>query len=104
LACITQIISRWQAYFIYRYIRAFDVFNWPEINTHMVQLACFLLCLGALAFSHERVNLLTWPTAMLVAWSLFLARGELMGILKAAYRIDADTGRQKTAKSEVDVL
>ena len=104
LACITQIISRWQAYFIYRYIRAFDVFNWPEINTHMVQLACFLLCLGALAFSHERVNLLTWPTAMLVAWSLFLARGELMGILKDAYRIDADTGRRKTAKSEVDVL
>jgi hypothetical protein len=83
IACTAHIIGRWQKYFIYRYTS-----NWPEIQFHTVRLFLFILLSGALFISEQPVNLWAWPTAAILAWCAFLARNEIVSILKETHRID----------------
>jgi hypothetical protein len=88
MACVAHIIGRWQKYFIYRYISALSISKWPEIQFHTVRLFLFILLAGALFVSEQRVNLWAWPTAAIFVWCVFLARKEIVSIVKQAHRID----------------
>jgi hypothetical protein len=88
MACSAQIVSRWQQYFIYRGIGAFDISTWPEIQFRTIRLFLFILLAGALEISEQRINLWAWPTAAIVVWCAFLARREVLAIIWGAHRID----------------
>ena len=88
MACVAQIITGWQQYFIYRYIRVFAVSEWPEIEFRTIRLLLLTVLCGVLFVSEQSVDLWAWPTAAIFAWCVFLARTEIVLIIKRAYRID----------------
>jgi hypothetical protein len=90
MACIAQIITRWQQYFIYRYIRAFDVSAWPELEFRTIRLLLFTVLCSLLFVSEQSIDLWAWPTAAIFGWCVFLARTEIALVIKRAYRIDVN--------------
>ena len=90
MACMAQVIARWQQYFLYRYTGAFGLSRWPDIQHHTVRLSLFVVLATALFISEQPVSLCSWPAAAILAWCIFLARKEIVSIIKEAHRIDTE--------------
>jgi hypothetical protein len=88
MACMAQIIAKWQQYFIYRYIRVFDLTKWPELQVHTIRLILFIALVGTLSMAEQSVNPWRWPTAAIIVWCVLLAHKEIPSIIKATHRID----------------
>jgi hypothetical protein len=86
IAGVTQIYARWQEYFWYRTAPAAEGFRWRDTPLRLIQLAFLLLSLGALAGAG--VDVCTWRSAALIAWSLVLARKDIRVALQGVHRLD----------------
>jgi hypothetical protein len=92
IICMAQIIGKWLQYYIYRYIRAFNLARWPEIELHTVRLCLFMALVGSLLVVEQRASVWAWSTAAILGWCGFLARKEIAAIIRGAHRIDAEAG------------
>jgi len=86
IAGLSQIFARWQEYLTYRAPRAAS--PWRQSPARLHQFGLFALCLAALSFAPSIPHLWTWRTAALLAWSLILARKDILAAVRAAHRLD----------------
>jgi hypothetical protein len=96
MAGVAQICARWQEYFWYRFAPREGGFRWTDTPLRLIQLLFFLLCLSALA--RAGVDVWTWRTAALLAWSAILARKDIRATIGAAHRLNA--AAQKGSRDE----
>ena len=96
MAGVTQICARWQEYLWYRLGWTSDGFFWRDTPLRLIQLLLLLLCLGALA--RAGLDVWTWRSAALVAWSVALARKDIRAAIEGAHRLD----RGETASARHD--
>ncbi len=86
IAGLSQIFARWQEYLAYRAQRA--AAPWRQSPARLLQLGLFATCLAAFSLAFGMPNLWTWRTAALLAWSLILARKDILAATRAAHRLD----------------
>jgi len=83
-ALAAHVLARWMPYVVYRS----GPHHWPEVPFHFMRLLFFLLLLTMLHAALGGAPFLNPTMAALLAWNLYRARGELIGVARAARRID----------------
>jgi len=85
-AALTVLItSRWMHYYIYRMVRG----SWPAFKNGMNRILLFMLLMLLLCFAQGRAAVWSWTAIVLLGWMAFKARGEILAVIKSAYRLGA---------------
>jgi hypothetical protein len=90
-------LSRWVPYYLYRRGRG----EWPQLDVSVIRLVFFVVLAALLGMSLGSRVVLNWTAAALLAWNVFRARRELIGLLRRVHFIRLADSRSPVRQHRV---